>query len=172
MKISIVLFNRVFFNHTRKDIYRWGPNSTFSVHFSCLWQTLISNFFISHTANFNHANIWVTFPRTGTTVKMWYFFEAQLWPNSLKFWRDFVRCILKMVSFWSSLACFFYLAIFTVFTPNRRFLASFEVGISLPVSKRVQLDLNQCAHLLVNWVNGSTNRVLDELERDQKKKII
>ena len=64
---------------------------------------------------------------------------------------------------------FFYLAIFTVFTPNRRFLASFEVGISLPVSKRVQLDLNQCAHLLVNLVNGSTNRVLDELERDQKK---
>ena len=77
-------------------------------------------------------HIWVTFPRTGTTVKMWYFFEAQLWPNSLKFWRDFVRWILKMVSFWSSLACFFYLAIFTVFTPNRQFLASFEVGISLP----------------------------------------
>ena len=82
---------------------------------------------------------------------------------------DFVRCIIKMVSFWSSIACFFYLTIFTVFTPNQRFLASFEVGISLPVSKRVQLDLNQCAHLLVNWVNGSTNRVLDELERDQKK---
>ena len=80
--------------------------------------------------------LWVSFCRTEkqcklcpqfflkiTVTKRFDFFKIpQL------FWRPFVLYSLQIFSFWS-LPIFFYKAIFTDFTPNRWFLAIFEVDI-------------------------------------------
>ena len=70
----------------------------------------------------------------GQNVAFFIFFEALLFPNGYFFQllstvlKRFCPLDAKNVSV-LVLAIFFDLAIFTVFTPNWRFLALFEVGI-------------------------------------------
>ena len=61
-------------------------------------------------------------------------FEALLWPNGLMFSSSFLNspeeiCLLDNKNTFVLVPTFFYLAIVAVFTPNRWFLAIFEVGI-------------------------------------------